>query len=100
MADNESVVALSLCLHGVADYFSRTAKLNNGVGVRVVGTYALNVDLGTFVHDCVQVLTQMLPIYRAMFFIDVTLVPDFHSTAPCGGMNSIAHPSLCAGRHV
>jgi hypothetical protein len=76
MADHEGIITLALGAHGIADHLARTAELDDGMCIAVVGRDALDVNRGAGVDDLVEMRAQPIPVGLAVVVVDVALVPD------------------------
>src|SRR5215831_12093464 len=78
MSDHESVVALPLGTHRVADHLTGTPHLDQGMSIRIVRGNALNVDHRAWIDHRLEVVAQAVPIRLAVFVVHVALVPNAH----------------------
>ena len=76
VSDDESVIALALRLHRVADHLPRAAEFDDRMGVIVVRGNALDVDCRPWISDDREMSAQPIPIELAVLLIDVALIPD------------------------
>src|SRR5215472_13732854 len=82
MTDHECVVALPLGTYRVADHFTGTAHLDQGMSIRIVRRNALDIDRGAGIDHRLEVLAQAVPVRFAVFVVYVALVPNAHVQLP------------------
>ena len=82
MSDHECIVALALGAHRVADHFTRTPHLDQGMGIGIVRRNALDIDRRARIDHRLEMLAQAVPIGLAVLVVDIALVPNAHVQLP------------------
>ncbi len=78
VANDEGVIAFALGANRIANHLAGAAHFHDRMGVGIVRSYALDVDLGARIDNRRKVRTQSIPVSLSMLVIDEALVPDAH----------------------